>query len=223
MFAGHVGAALAIGSAERRVNVGAFVAAALLLDVVLWFFVLVGWESVVIPAESAQARQPEFSFPWSHGLAAGLAWSGIAAAAGGFGYAHLHAAKWRAAALVAAAVFSPWLLDALVHPPELPLAGEDSAKIGLDLGRSTPVARALETAVVVAGIWLFLPESGLPRGRRLGLAALAVLVLIFTLAGMTIAPPPPSASAMAGGSLVTLIVVCALALWLGRVPRAGSD
>ena len=35
MFAGHAGAAMAIGRAERRVNVGLFVTAALLLDIVL--------------------------------------------------------------------------------------------------------------------------------------------------------------------------------------------
>ena len=33
MFAGHIGTALAIGRAERAVNVGVFIAAALLLDV----------------------------------------------------------------------------------------------------------------------------------------------------------------------------------------------
>ena len=44
MFAGHIGTALAIGSVERRVNVGAFVVAALLLDLVLWLLVLLGWE-----------------------------------------------------------------------------------------------------------------------------------------------------------------------------------
>jgi hypothetical protein len=42
MFAGRVGAALAIARAERRVNVGVFVVAALLLDLLLWVFVLLG-------------------------------------------------------------------------------------------------------------------------------------------------------------------------------------
>jgi len=42
MFAGHVGAALAIGKGARGVNVGVFVAAGLLLDIVLWLFVLLG-------------------------------------------------------------------------------------------------------------------------------------------------------------------------------------
>lgn len=35
MFAGHIGAALALARAERHVHVGVFVAAALLLDFVL--------------------------------------------------------------------------------------------------------------------------------------------------------------------------------------------
>ena len=39
----------------------------------------------------------------------------------------------------------------------------------------------------------------------------------FTIAGMTVAPPPPSVAAMAGSSLATIIVVCAIACWLGKV------
>ena len=63
MFAGHVGAALAIGSAERRLNVGVFVAAALLLDAALWLFVLLGIESVEIPPDFARTHQPAFVCP----------------------------------------------------------------------------------------------------------------------------------------------------------------
>lgn len=44
MLAGHIGAGLAIGRLERRVNVGMFIAAALLLDFALWPFILLGWE-----------------------------------------------------------------------------------------------------------------------------------------------------------------------------------
>lgn len=72
MFAGHLGAALAIGRSERRINVGFFVLAALLLDVVLWLFVLLGWESVIIPPTFSATHQPEFVFPFSHGLVASI-------------------------------------------------------------------------------------------------------------------------------------------------------
>ena len=218
MFAGHVGAALVIGRAERRVNVGAFIAAALLLDLLLWILILLGWESVFIPSNFASTHQPEYVFPYSHGLAASLTWSAIAGAAGFVWCAHLPVAKWRAAALIAAAVFSHWLLDALVHQPEMPLAGVRSIKVGLALWQSMPAALAIESAIVVAGLWLFMPGSGLSRGKSLALAALVLLVLVFTVVGMTIAPPPTSALAMAGSSLVTLVVVCALACWLGRLP-----
>lgn len=80
MFAGHVGAGLAIGRLERRINIGVLIFAAVLLDFVLWLFVLFGWESVRIPANYAATHQPEFVFPYSHGLLAAIAWSALAGA-----------------------------------------------------------------------------------------------------------------------------------------------
>ena len=112
MFAGHIGAALAIGRAERRVSVGVFVAAALLLDFLLWLFVLLGWESVAIPADFANTHQPEFVFPYSHGLLASAVWSTLAAVLAFILCSRLRA-RWRVATLVAVAVFRtgcwmPW-------------------------------------------------------------------------------------------------------------------
>jgi hypothetical protein len=219
MFAGHVGAALAIGRAERRVNVGVFVAAALLLDIALWLFVLLGWESVFLPANFATTHQPEFVFPYSHSLVASLLWSAVAALVGWAGYAGLRPARGRAAGLVAAAVFSHWLLDVLVHKPELPIAGAGSPKVGLGLWQSVPIALVVEAAIVAAGLILFVRGSSLSRGKSLALSALSLVILAFTVVGMTIAPPPPSAQAMATSSLATLVVVCALACWFGRLPR----
>ncbi len=217
MFAGHVGAALAIGRAERRVNVGAFILAAVLLDVVLWVLVLLGCESVTIPADFADTHQAKFVFPYSHGLLAGIGWSALAGVATFLWYPRLQA-KARAAALVAAAVFSHWLLDALVHAPELPIAGAGSAKVGLGLWNTMPVAIALEGFIAVAGLYLFVSGASLSRARKIGLSVLCLLVLALTVAGMTVARPPPSATAMAASSLATIAVICILAGWLGRRP-----
>ena len=63
MFAGHVGVALALGRAERRVNVGVLVAPARLLDLVLWLLILLGWEFASIPADFARTRKPSSCFP----------------------------------------------------------------------------------------------------------------------------------------------------------------
>jgi hypothetical protein len=220
MFAGHIGAALVIGRVERRVNVGIFITAALLLDFLLWLLVLIGWETVAIPSNFANTHQPDFVFPYSHSLVASLAWSVIAGAVGFAGCARLRKARWRAASLIGTAVLSHWLLDALVHRPELPVAGVGSVLVGLGYWRNMPAALAIESTIVITGLLLCVPNSQLPRGRLAALAVMVTLLLVFTIIGMTIAPPPTSAIAMANSSLAALILVCALAGWLGRLPRA---
>jgi hypothetical protein len=220
MFAGHIGAAMAIGRAERRVNVGVFIFAALLLDAVLWLLVLLGWESATIPTNFSIAHQPQFVFPYSHGLLAGIAWSACAGAVVFLWHSRLKEATSRAAVLVSAAVLSHWFLDALVHVPELPLAGASSMKVGLGLWQYMPLALAIEALVVFAGLYLFVYGSGLSRAKKLSIAVLALLVLAFTVVGMSVAPPPPSVRAMAASSLAAIVIVCAFACWLGRFPHA---
>lgn len=217
MFAGHIGAALAIGRAERRVNVGAFVLAALLLDAVLWLFVLFDIEGVTIPADFARTHQPRFTFPYSHGLVGAIIWSVLAGAIV-YGRPRVHDARLRAAARVGAAVLSHWLLDALVHAPELPLAGADSPRVGLGLWQRMPVALAAEALIVAAGLLLYLPGAELSTARKRAVLALTLFTLGFTVVGMTIAPPPPSGTAMAASSLASILVVSALAGWFGKPP-----
>lgn len=220
MLAGHIGVAFALGRVEPRVKIGVLVVAALWLDLLLWALILLGRESVRIPADYAATHQPAFVFPYSHGLAAALAWSAVAGGLALGIFSRLGGAKWRAAAIVAAAVFSHWLLDWLVHRPELPLAGGGSALAGLALWNHMPAALAVEAGIVALGMVLFFPGSGLPRGRAVALAVLSLVVLAFTIVGMTLAPPPPSGIAMAQGSLATLVLICVLFAWLGRPPRA---
>ena len=222
MFAGHIGVALAIGSVERRVNVGVFIGAALLLDFVLWLLVLLGWESVTIPANFANTHQPDFVFPYSHSLLASFLWSILAGAVGYFFYSLGKLVKRRAAVLVAAAVFSHWFVDALVHQPEMSLAGVKSPLVGFALWHNMPVALVVEAALVVVGLYLFVHASAWSRAKSIALIVLSLVLLAFTVAGMTIAPAPPSALAMAGSSLGTVVAVCALFCWLGRRRREGQ-
>ncbi|MGZ5217903.1 MAG: hypothetical protein ACXWKD_17790, partial [Caldimonas sp.] len=98
------------------------------------------------------------------------------------------------------------------------VAAANSPKLGLGLWQTMPVALAVEALVSVAGLIAFVSGSGLSRGRKIGVALLCLVILAFTVAGMTIAPAPPSVAAMAASSLATIAAVCALFYWLGRLP-----
>ena len=90
--------------------------------------------------------------------------------------------------------------------------------VGLGLWAAIPLALTVEGLVVAAGLWLYLPRAPISRGSKCGVFALGAVALGFTIVGMTVAPPPPSADAMAAGSLITVLIVIALACWLGRIP-----
>ncbi len=216
MFAGHVGTALAIARAEPRVNAGLFVIAAVLLDVLLWTLVLLGWESVSIPSDMASTHQAQFSFPYSHGLLASVVWSLLAGIVTFGALSGLRTMTARAATLVALAVFSHWILDAIVHRPELPLAGPASPLAGLGLWNRLPIALAVESLLLLAGVALYLTGIRKIGLKHVGMTLVALLTLALTVLGMTVAPPPPSARAMAVSSLATLAVVCGAAFWFGR-------
>lgn len=122
MFAGHLGAALALSRADRRGNVGTLIGASLLLDVVLWCGVLGGWESVVIPAGFAQRHVLHFTFPYSHGLASSVGWALLAALAAYGCSPRPRAMRRRFVGLVGVAIWSHWMLDALGAWPGVAVA-----------------------------------------------------------------------------------------------------
>jgi hypothetical protein len=221
MFAGHIGAGLALGSGARRLNVGWFVLAALWLDAVLWVLVLFGVESARIPDDFAATHQAAFDFPWSHGLLASLVWSLVAGAVAALLVGSVTDRR-RIAWLIAAAVFSHWLLDALVHAPELPLAGDASPRVGLGLWSHMGIALTVESAVLVVGLVLYLRHAALSRWRRIGVIAAALFTLVLTVLGMTVAPPPPSIGAMASTSLEAIAIVCILIGALARPAAQGQ-
>lgn len=214
MLAGHVGVALTVARFEPRVNAGTFVGAALLLDVVLWLFILAGWEQVVIPPDFELHHQPLFTFPYSHSLVAAVAWSLLGGAAGAFASRLPAGQRLRAAVLLGGVVFSHWVLDVLVHRPELPLAGAGSTVFGFALWDQHPIGLALEAGCVLVGVVVFSVRSGLPGTRVMAVGLLALTLLVFTVAGMSITMAPPSAREMAGSSLVLLLLVVGTLAWL---------
>ncbi|BBB26910.1 hypothetical protein [Amphritea japonica] len=220
MFAGHIGAALAIGKLDRKVGLGPLIAASLLIDLLLWAFILLGWESVAIPENFTETHQPSFIFPFSHSLSAAIIWSALAGVVAFLWYSERKGLHLRAVFMISIAVLSHWLLDFTVHNPQLPLLGEASFKVGLGLWDNMPIALLFESFILVAGLFLFLSGANISGAKKIALSILCLTTLAFTIAGMTIAPPPPSAMAMAESSIIIIAVICVLAGWLGKEKTA---
>lgn len=206
MFVGHIGAGLALKRVEPRLNLGALLFAALFADALLWLLVLAGVESVGHPVNAGRGRFFTFVFPYSHGLAASIGWSALAALLGWFASQGAGGGA-RVACALAAAVFSHFVLDLIVHVPDMPLLGGESAKLGLGLWRSMPVAIAFELALAAAGLALYLQRARLARGRAALVVGLVVLASAMTASGPYIPGPPPPPAALAAASLATVFAV----------------
>ena len=193
---------MALGSKklDAAIPVGAAVAAAFGLDLLWPLLLLLGVETVLVsPGDTAFTNLAFVSYPWSHSLAASIAWAGLAALIGGYVYR-----SWRVGGLLGGLVLSHWLLDFVTHRPDLPLWPGGSS-YGLSLWNSVAGTVVVEGGLYVAGIWLYLQATrALDSVGRWSLAALLALVALIWVT-QPWAPPPPSAVAVAWG---------ALALWL---------
>lgn len=211
MFIGHLGVGLALKKAAPRLSLGWLFLAVMLPDVVLWVFVLAGVESVRIPADYAARHYLTFVFPYSHGLVAVTGWAGLAYLAGNISQGV------RVGGVLALGVFSHFVLDWLVHPPELPLAGEHTPQVGLGLWDHLPLALLLEMVLLAGGAWLYFRATrGEGFGARYGMGIFLGLLAALAIGGQVFGPPPPSVAQLAGSSLGLFALTFALTAWLDR-------
>jgi len=213
MFVGHIGVALAAKRAAPRTSLGTLVAAAVLLDLVWPALLLAGVERVRIDPGNTAFTPLDFEhYPFTHSGVAVVLWS-LA-----FGAAYLAWTGYRRGAVVAGAlVASHWVLDAIVHRPDLPLVWE-GPKVGLGLWSSVPATFAVELAILAAGLLLYV-RTVLPRDAtgRWALAGLVAFLLAAYLAN-AFGPPPPSVKAIGIGGFAQWLFV-AWAAWIDRHRR----
>jgi membrane-bound metal-dependent hydrolase YbcI (DUF457 family) len=157
MGPGHIAVALAAKPVAPKAPLWAYLVACELLDLLSFLFLAIGLEnpatSTVDLTNGVQFIVPG-SIPWSHGLFMSLVWSGLAAL-----LAWLFLRDRRVTVTVGLVVFSHWLLDLIVHLPDLPLFFEGSPKVGLGLWGSGPTFIAsmiLEFVMLGIGLAMYL-------------------------------------------------------------------
>ena len=223
MFIGHYGAALALKPLERRLNLFWLFLAAMFLDILWPIFNLLGIEHTRIdPGHIGHTPYEFVSYPFSHSLLATLAWAGLV-------YLLLlkvpiakGARSSRVALIMAVAVISHWILDFIVHEPDLSLWGGDP-KVGLSLWQYPTAEFVVETLIFIAGLFLYLHSTRSNSfGGRYGMIFFAfVLFALFTMTTFS-AGAPPSIEMAAIVGLVMAFVLALIAGWLDRKRVPGS-
>jgi hypothetical protein len=202
MFIGHFGVALAAKPLTPRTSLGTLFAAAQLLDLIWPVFLLLGIERVRIEAGNTAFTPLAFvHYPWTHSLVLVLVWAALF----GVGY-RLLAGYGRGAWVVAGLVLSHWLLDFIVHRPDLPLA-PGMVKVGFGLWNSVAATVIIEGLIFVAGVVVYVTTtSALNRTGLLALWGLVAFLIIIYVANVT-GPPPPSAQAIGVVGLLTWLFI----------------
>ena len=212
MGIGHAAVALGVSRTAPRINVGFLIFAAFLADFLLGIFTALGLESAHIPADYAARHYLTFTFPYSHGLAALVLWSIVFGALFCWvGTKNRSRAFW----ILAALVLSHFVLDALVHVPELPLLGENSPKLGLALWNHMPLELTLESVMAIVALVFYWTLSSTTTVGRWGMTIFVALLTALTWTQLWSATPP-SNSQLIPSWIILPIVLSAIPYLLDR-------
>ena len=213
MFVGHYGPTLAIKAMRPAIPLWALFIAVQLLDVGWSILVLLGVEKVrIVPGITASNPLDLYYMPYTHGLISALIW---ATAAGVSSKLIRLTSEWTASALIAVAVFSHWILDLVVHRPDLPLY-DNAMKVGLGLWNYPAIALTLEAVLLFGGMFMYLKASrAVNIIGRFGPPIFGLLMLMIQ-AYIFFGPPPVSPQAAASTAIISYVVFAAVGQWLDR-------
>jgi hypothetical protein len=208
MFIGHFALGFAAKRAAPQVSLGLLFAAAQFADLLWPGLVALGVEQVRIdPGNTAFTPLDFESYPWSHSLILLVVW-GIAIGS----LARASGRTVRAAVVIGALVVSHWILDFVMHRPDLPLY-PGSAKYGLGLWQSVPATFAIEAALYAAGLWIYVRSTrARDRVGRWGFWALAGFLVVAYLGAA--GSPPPSVTAVWVAGIVGGVLILVWSAWI---------
>jgi hypothetical protein len=178
MILGHYAVGFAAKKWAPQTSLGTLLAAALWLNLVWTLFCLLGLERFNISPSIIRMMPLEFNdYALSHSLVMALVW-GV-----GFALVMLILKKSEKTAwITGGVVLSAWILDYIVHRPDLAWTPAYRNKfLGLGLWNYAWISILLEVVLFAGGIWLYLKSTkALSDKGRIGFwAGVAVLALLY--------------------------------------------
>jgi membrane-bound metal-dependent hydrolase YbcI (DUF457 family) len=212
MFIGHYALAFGAKKVAPSVSLGTAFLACQFADLLWPTLLMLGKEVVEIDPGNTLVTPLNFvSYPYSHSLVMLVVWSAL------FAIVYRAIRGWNQTAIltVAALVFSHYLLDLIMHRPDLPITLTGSRRLGLGLWNYPGTTLALELTMFIVGTTLYMMATR-PRDRagRFGFWTLIVVLVAIYFAALYGPPPPNAASVAVAGQLSWLFVL--LAYWVDR-------
>jgi hypothetical protein len=189
VITGHFGLAAGAKAADSRAPLWSSMLAAVWLDVVFIPLLLLGVETIDTPTGGGYGRSVIHA-DYTHSLVGALILSAL--------FGAVAAWRWgrRLGLLLGAVAFSHWILDLIVHRPDLPVLPGNAGGLpllGFGLWRVPVASILLEAILLLGGVWLYWRTArSLPRnGSRLSptlmstvLLACGVVVLLLDALGI---------------------------------------
>lgn len=218
MFVGHFGAGLAAKPVNNKISLGILILAAQFIDLIWPILILTGIEQVVIePGNTAFTPLNFISYPYSHSLAAVAGWGLL------FGIVYyLFKRDFKGSLLLGLLVLSHWVLDLIVHRPDLPLVPGSEIKVGFGLWNSVPFTIILELGIFAAGIFFFL-RSYKEKDPKFGIRFWSLIIFLTMIYFMNIFSPPPPSSTEIGYTGLAMWVFVLWGFWIDKKPKKANE
>jgi hypothetical protein len=190
---------MAAKAIEPKAPMWTLAAASQLVDIGWSTFIIAGVEHARVDPALPGSTLVLYDMPWTHSLPAVLVWSIAAAVL----VKLLLRLPWGASAVVGLTVFSHWVLDYLVHRPDLPLwPGGES--VGLGLWNYPVPEQALEMGLLaVCGAAWAASRKSLGRFAWPAIAFIGFLVALQIVAMLS----PQQAGELPAQAGLTILVI----------------
>src|SRR5216110_300932 len=213
MFVGHYSVAFAARTERNKIPLWVLFVAVQLLDFLWAPFVLLGIEKVrIVPGITATSPLDLYYMPYTHSLIGALVWSGVALVI--YKVASGAKASSAAALLVSFAVFSHWILDLVVHRPDLAIY-DDTLKVGFGLWNYRGIEFGLEIGILLFGAVIYLKRNR-AIARRIGVIVFTAVLVLIQTSNTFMRRPPSSDRAFAVTALVFYSVFAIIAFVLEK-------